>query len=84
MKTNDTITNEEEWNYNTTIKKRLIAWRKKFEKENCNTKINYGSIAQKMEEDFHIRTSPQKISAMFDTVTRNVYKYISALTVRLI
>lgn len=74
MKTNDTITNEEEWNYNTTIKKRLIAWRKEYEKENCDAKLNYAAIAQKMEEDFHIRTSPQKISAMFDPISKREVK----------
>lgn len=74
MKTKDTMINEEEWNYNTTIKKRLIAWRKEYEKVNCITKLNYAAIAQKMEEDFHIVTSPQKISAMFDILSNREVK----------
>lgn len=57
---------DREFHYNTSIKRRLIAWRDAFEKANCDAKLNYSAIAQKMEDDFNIRTSPQKISAMFD------------------
>lgn len=57
---------ENEWNYNAFIKQKLIEWREAFETANCGAKLNYSEIARKMEEDFRISTSPQKISAMFD------------------
>ena len=63
-----------EWNYNTAIKERLVRWRNEFEAANCGAKLNYAAIAQRMEEDFHITTSPQKISAMFDPVSRREVK----------
>lgn len=74
MEKKDIMTNEEEWNYHTTIKKRLNDWRAKFEKANCDVKLNYAAIAKKMEEDFHIATSPQKISAMFDILSKREVK----------
>lgn len=77
MKTTpDSISNEEssEWNYNASIKRKLIAWRNAFETANCDAKLNYAAIAQKMEEDFRITTSPQKISAMFDPLSKREVK----------
>lgn len=56
---------DEGFDYNARVKEKLIAWRDAFEQGN-GVKLNYSAIAQKMEKDFHIRTSPQKISAMFD------------------
>lgn len=55
---------EEETTYNIRVKKKLIEWRDSFEKVN-SARLNYSAIAKKMEEDFHIITSAQKISAMF-------------------
>ncbi len=66
IQTNPTESDCSEWNYNTFIKKNLIKWRDAFEKANCDAKLNYSEIVRKMEEDFHISTSPQKLSAMFD------------------
>ena len=63
-----------EWNYNATIKQRLIDWRNQFERANCNAKLNYAAIAEKMETDFGIVTSPQKISAMFDKQSKREVK----------
>ena len=56
----------EETTYNARVKQKLIAWRDAFEKANCDAKLNYSAIAERMERDFGISTSPQKISAMFD------------------
>lgn len=56
----------EQLSYNARVKQKLIAWRDAFEKANCDIKLNYSAIAQKMEDDFGISTSAQKISAMFD------------------
>lgn len=56
----------EERTYNAHVKQKLIAWRDAFEKANCDAKLNYSAIAERMERDFGISTSPQKISAMFD------------------
>lgn len=68
MKNKNIIDSEEnEWNYNAFIKQKLLKWRDAFETANCGAKLNYSEIARKMEEEFHISTSPQKISAMFDT-----------------
>lgn len=64
--TNIADSGEHEWNYNALIKQKLVEWRDAFEAANCGAKLNYSEIARKMEEDFHISTSPQKISAMFD------------------
>ncbi len=55
----------EKFNYNLYIKKKLIEWREAFEKSVGST-LNYSAIAKKMEDDFGIITSTQKISAMFD------------------
>ena len=60
-------TEEEQLDYNARVKKNLIAWRDSFEEANCGAKLNYSAIAQRMERDFKITTSSQKISAMFDS-----------------
>lgn len=58
--------------YNATIKERLFRWREAFE-ASSGLKLNISAIANLMQEQFHITTSPQKISAMFDiTSTREV------------
>lgn len=56
----------EKFNYNKHVKKNLRKWRDDFEIEYCS-RLNYSAIAQKMQDDFGITTSPQKISAMFET-----------------
>lgn len=58
--------------YNTAIKERLSRWREAFE-ASSGLKLNISAIANLMQERFHITTSPQKISAMFDiSSTREV------------
>lgn len=59
---------EATFRYNLHIKQKLIAWRDSFEEAN-SARLNYSAIAKKMEVDFHIKTSPQKISAMFDSAS---------------
>ena len=54
--------------YNAMIKSRLCRWKTNYEEMHA-ANLNYTAIANKMEEDFHIRTSPQKISAMFDILS---------------
>lgn len=63
-----------EWNYNNSIKQKLIAWKMAFETANCDARLNYAAIARKMEDDFRISTSPQKISAMFDPLSKREVK----------
>ena len=60
-------TEEEVMSYNTRIKQNLIRWKDDFEDANNGAKLNYSEIARRMERDFQITTSPQKISSMFDT-----------------
>lgn len=55
-----------EYNYNKHVRQRLSDWQDNFEKTNHGAKLNYSAIANKMIHDFGIKTSPQKISAMFD------------------
>lgn len=59
---------EATFRYNSHVKQKLIAWRDSFEEAN-SARLNYSAIAKKMEVDFHIKTSPQKISAMFDSAS---------------
>lgn len=66
MATDQTQREPEDMSYNARVKHRLIVWRDAFEKANCDAKLNYSAIAERMERDFGISTSPQKISAMFD------------------
>ena len=66
--------NDDEWNYNNSVKQRLISWKKAFEVANCDAKLNYAAIAKKMADDFRISTSPQKISAMFDPLSKREVK----------
>lgn len=56
------------FNYNRHIKEKLIQWKKEFE-DAVGSDLNYTAIAKKMETNFGIRTSPQKISAMFDILS---------------
>lgn len=56
------------FSYNVHVKEKLIAWKADFEAA-AAAQLNYSAIAQKMERDFHIQTSPQKISAMFDSLS---------------
>lgn len=59
-------------NYNALVKDRLIRWKEAFETAS-GVKLNYSAIANLMHERFHITTSSQKISAMFDRAsTREV------------
>lgn len=58
----------EPMSYNAMIKSRLCRWKTNYEEMHA-ANLNYTAIANKMEEDFHIRTSPQKISAMFDILS---------------
>ncbi len=74
VQANFTTTNNNEWNYNNSIKQKLIAWKMAFETANCDARLNYAAIARKMEDDFRISTSPQKISAMFDPLSKREVK----------
>jgi hypothetical protein len=65
---------EKKLDYNARVKERLIAWRDAFEEANCGAKLNYSAIADKMKHDFDITTSPQKISAMFDSQSQREVK----------
>lgn len=64
---------ETAFNYNKYIKRKLIEWRNSFEAVNCAT-LNYSAIAKKMEDDYKIKTSAQKISAMFDELSEREVK----------
>lgn len=56
----------DEYNYNKHVKEKLVKWRDDFE-DSINAKLNYSAIAKRMQTDFGIQTSAQKVSAMFDT-----------------
>ncbi|MGN9154662.1 hypothetical protein ACTM9K_13595 [Bariatricus sp. HCP3S3_E12] len=60
------LLNISEYNYNKHVRQKLNTWRKNFEDANHGATLNYSAIAEKLIEDFGIKTSPQKISAMFD------------------
>lgn len=65
---------QENFHYNSQVKKRLCKWRDDFEAANAGAKLNYSAIAEKMEMEFGITTSPQKISAIFDTQSKREVK----------
>ncbi len=52
--------------YNEKIKTKLVAWQKAYEAAHHGS-LNYSKIADTMVERFGIRTSAQKVAAMFNT-----------------
>ena len=59
--------------YNKSVRKRLIEWQERFEKDN-NVKLNYTAIANAMETHFNIQTSTQKVAAIFNNQSEREIK----------
>lgn len=70
-KASDMSKYEKVFTYNANVKKRLIKWREDFEDKHCSN-LNYSVISQKMEKDFGLTTSPQKIRAIFGNKMESV------------
>lgn len=66
------ITNSK-YSYNTLVKTRLIEWKNSFCKA-MGVDLNYSAIAIAMNEQFGIKTSAVKVSAMFDPIKKREIK----------